>query len=84
MALRHEQVAEETQAEHGAETDKGVDRDDAQQEQYPDESIGDAEVVLKQEDGSKETLKLYPDVEISKSKPKQRTAPAPRPAAAKQ
>jgi hypothetical protein len=48
------------------------------------ESIGDAEVVLKQEDGSKETLKLYPDVEISKSKPKQRTAPAPRPAAAKQ
>jgi MSHA biogenesis protein MshK len=48
------------------------------------ESIGDAEVVLKQEDGSKETLKLYPDVEISKSKTKLRTAPAPRPAAAKQ
>lgn len=48
------------------------------------ESIGDAAVVLKQEDGSKETLKLYPDVEISKSKTKLRTAPAPRPAAAKQ
>lgn len=48
------------------------------------ESIGDAEVVLKQEDGSKETLKLYPDVEISKSKTKQRAAPASKPAGAKQ
>lgn len=47
------------------------------------ESIGDAEVVLKQEDGSKETLKLYPDVEISKSKTKQRTGPASKPAGAK-
>lgn len=47
------------------------------------ESIGDAEVVLKQEDGSKETLKLYPDVEISKSKTKQR-APAGKPAGVKQ
>jgi MSHA biogenesis protein MshK len=47
------------------------------------ESIGDAEVVLKQEDGSKETLKLYPDVEISKSKTKQRVAPASKPAGAK-
>lgn len=48
------------------------------------ESIGDAEVVLKQEDGSMETLKLYPDVEISKSKTKQRAAPAGKPAGAKQ
>ncbi len=47
------------------------------------ESIGDAEVVLKQEDGSKETLKLYPDVGISKSKTKQRAAPVPKPTAAK-
>jgi MSHA biogenesis protein MshK len=46
------------------------------------ESIGDAEVVLRQEDGSKETLKLYPDVEISKSKTKQRV-PAGKPAGAK-
>lgn len=48
------------------------------------DSIGDAEVVLKQEDGSKETLKLHPDVEISRSKTKQRAAPATRPAGAKQ
>jgi MSHA biogenesis protein MshK len=47
------------------------------------ERIGDAEVVLKQEDGSKETLRLYPDVEISRSKTKQRPAPAAKPAGAK-
>ncbi|MBI4989682.1 MAG: hypothetical protein HZC23_12755 [Rhodocyclales bacterium] len=48
------------------------------------DGIGDAEVVLKQEDGSKETLKLYPDVEISKSKTKQRAAQSTKPAGAKQ
>jgi MSHA biogenesis protein MshK len=48
------------------------------------ERIGDAEVVLRQEDGSMETLKLHPDVEISRSKTKQRAAPAPGPAGAKQ
>ena len=45
------------------------------------ESIGDADVVLKREDGSKETLRLHPDVEISRGKTKQ--GAAGRPAGAK-
>jgi len=47
------------------------------------ESIGDAEVVLKQKDGSKETLRLHPDVDISRGKTKQGAAAAGKPAGAK-
>lgn len=48
------------------------------------ESIGEAEVILRQEDGSKETLTLYPEVEIRRSRTKQRAAPAQKPAGTRQ